>query len=149
MKVPAAVATKIAELADKVVDVNDNTTEADAGLEGATWLLEHQSLFALEALARWFVSKIELSIKNQAKRTASDQLCFPELGRAYIQVTPSRVQHQNAMNRQDWRNALIQFRTRRDNSADAYKRFVAAYKQVWPLLTDEDLTTADVMKKAA
>lgn len=71
---------------------------------------------------------------------------FPEIPRK-VEVAPGRFVDQAFMTRKDWLAAIRQAETKASNAggfAEAIKRIA---DKVLPLLTDDELTTADVWKQ--
>jgi hypothetical protein len=70
---------------------------------------------------------------------------FPELPRR-LETSPGRFADQAVMHRKDWDAALRQAQTKANNANGFADAIQQAYDKVRPLLTSDDLTTADVWK---
>jgi hypothetical protein len=70
---------------------------------------------------------------------------FPQLPRN-LEVAPGRFAAQAVMTRRDWDAALKQAETKANNAGGHYEAVKQVYDQVRPLLTSDELTTAEVWK---
>ncbi|WP_084965289.1 hypothetical protein [Thermoactinospora rubra] len=62
-----------------------------------------------------------------------------------LEISPGRFAAQAVMTKRDWEAARRQARTKADNATGYADRIDAAYDLVVPLLTTDDMTTADVL----
>jgi hypothetical protein len=98
----------------------------------------------LKALRAWRDER-----RRAAEAAAAGQLLlFADLPEA-LEVAPGRFVAQRAMRRRDWTAALVQARTKAANAAGYVEKLEAAYGLVEHLLTDDELTTAEALGRAA
>lgn len=70
---------------------------------------------------------------------------FPEIPRR-LETAPGRFADQAVMTRKDWDAALRQAQTKANNASGFADAIRQVYDKVRPLLTSDDLTTADVWR---
>lgn len=81
---------------------------------------------------------------------AAGQLLFPGLDLPrQLEVAPNRFKAIGDMTRADWQAARRQARTKADNAASYAGLLDEAWAKVEPLLTDDALTTAQALGRAA
>lgn len=103
-------------------------------------------IVAAELLAR--LRHLKVVRKAAKNREAEQPALFPELPRR-IETSPGRFADQAVMTRRDWWSAIKQARTKASNATGYADEIQAAADKVLPLLTDDELTTADVWAAAA
>jgi hypothetical protein len=149
VKVPEEVLVKIAELGQRVIDDDDQIT--DAGHDGAVWLRDKKPVFALAVLEDWTRKQARSWIYGRTRAALADvgahengTLPFPEL-HPHLEVAPGVLKHQTVMTGADWDRTLAIYRNRREQAEVLFRQVERRYNQVRPLLVTEDLTTNDIL----
>ncbi len=117
----------VAELAKAITDRPDMSRDV------ATDFARRQ----LKAWAKQHLPRTEYAIPGQVD-------LFPGLPPA-LEISPGRFVAQAVMTGRDWDRALKQAETKAANTSGHLTRVQQAYDRVRPLLTRDDLTTADVL----
>lgn len=125
-------------------------TEEQAADTLAGQILAKDERFARQLVADYVRKQLRTWISQHAPAAALEdpdaQLdLFPEIPRR-LEVAPGRFADQAVMNRHDWECALRQAKTKASNASGYADAIRQAYDKVRPLLTNDELTTADVWK---
>lgn len=144
MKLPKRIRQDVADQGAVVLAGRGQRDEAVSILVRRT--LDREPVFVRDVLAlvlgrvldRWLV-------RHAAPAAEGAQLgLFPDLPRL-LEVAPGRFVDQAAMTRRDWDAARVQARTKAANAAGFADAVERAWEQVAPLLTDDALTTGEVL----
>lgn len=147
MKPPRWLAEKAAELGARVLSGEISRHSAVGALMDA--ILADRS--TNEALAADYATrKLDRWLRRQSAAHADQDVLFPGLPAA-LDVTPGTFRRQGDMTQHDWTNHLAIAKARRDNAIEGAKAHfaavLAAYNAVMPLLTDEQMTTAEALRR--
>lgn len=140
------------ELADQgaLIKAGD-TSDEKAAARLAEQILAKDTPLARFIIGTWVGRKLRPFLADASTGAGSpeSQLClFPDIPRR-LEVSPGRFADQAVMTGHDWDAALKQAETKADNASGYAAAIRQAYEKVRPLLTDDELTTADVWKAAA
>jgi hypothetical protein len=152
--IPDSVHTKIVELGQNVLD--GDKTEVDIAEEGGIWLRDKEPRFALAVLTEWWRARTKSWLYTQQRgalgggEAGGEQMPipFPDLP-TWLEVGIGRQVHQNGMKRKDWHNALAIYRNREEQASLALRSVERAWREVEPLFTDDEMTTADALARKA
>lgn len=140
-------------LADKGQDLlDDKATVGDCSEEIAGKILANDHPLATEIivekakswLKQWMYEQVRHAMEDRESGQERLEVPFRELS-PYLEVAPGRLVHQNKMNGKDWDNALAIYRNRAEQADTSLSILQRIYDRIRPLLTDEVLTTADVV----
>ncbi len=152
MRIPQWLRAEMEALGGQVLD--GSITRDDAAGMIADQILSRDPKLARQILASFGGKQLREWVKAQlhdyyasgdASGEAGGQLeLFAALPRL-LETSPGRFAHISSMTGPDWDAALRQAEVKSNNAGEYVGKLRVAYKQVRPLLTDDDsLTTADV-----
>jgi len=151
MKIPQWMMERLADLGQQILD--DEITISDAGDELAGKIMADDRALALAVLSEFTKRRLRQWVYARIRDKMGDRqvaaqlvLPFPDLP-VRLEVAPGREVHQNVMTARDWDNARAIWRNRRDQAEVSFQKFEVIYERIRPLLTDETLTTADVINQ--
>lgn len=150
MKPPAKYRQELATVGELVLGGTSTEEAATAQLLKAA---RKEKGFAARVLADYVARSLKRWLDEHRAPSAQEtagQLLFPglELPRQ-LEVSPNRFKPIGDLTRGDWVAARRQARTKADNATGYADLLDEAYERVEPLLTDDALTTAQALRRAA
>lgn len=150
MRLPAPLDADLARLTAAVADRDITRQDAVTRLRDAISAHADGEL-RLGIFAEFAARTLEAALRARraSRGTTPDGQSdlFPELPRR-LYIRPGQLKSVILFTRHDWHTARAVLENRTSNAKKAaesdWAAFIAAYQQVVPLLTDDDLTTADV-----
>ncbi len=150
MKPPAKYRQELATVGELVLRGTATETVARARLLKAA---RKEKGFAARVLADYVARSLKTWLKDHrspSEEEAAGQLLFPGLDLPrQLEVSPNRFKPVGDLTRADGTAARRQARTKADNAAGYADLLDRAWAAVEPLLVDDELTTAQVLGRAA